>query len=200
MTNEANMRIVCTTERAFKHTIAVLNFFGSVEYAADEEKKTIELNVSSWDYYRLIDIIHFQFTEELGERAWRKEIDMFHINEGGSDYKIEKSPKTEKPQKRVMHLVFGEYACKRIPNCTFPDNEDGDDDIDETLEQVLDSMRNFDSTYLVREYDTEAEEKAYIDALNDLNGWYDYVVLEDVLVGDDIEKFDKMMDGIQEED
>ena len=198
MANEANMRIVCTTERAFDNTTAILDFLGSGEYAVDKEKKTIELNVSSWDYYRLIDIIHFQFTEELGERAWRKEIDMFHINEGGSDYKIEKSPKTEKPPKRVMHLVFGEYASKRITECSFPD--DDEEEIEDDLEEVLDCMRNCDAAYVVREYETEAEEKAYIDALNDLNGWTDYALLEDVLMGEDIEKFDKMMDEIHKED
>lgn len=190
MANEANMRIVCTTERAFDNTTAILDFLGSGEYAVDKAKKTIELNVSSWDYYRLIDIIHFQFTEELGERAWRKEIDMFHINEGGSDYKIEKSPKTEKPPKRVMHLVFGEYASKRITECSFPD--DDEEEIEDDLEEVLDCMRNFDAAYVVREYETEAEEKAYIDALNDLNGWTDYALLEDVLIGEDIEKFDNL--------
>lgn len=200
MANEANMRIVCTTDRAFEHTVAVLNFIGSGEYAVDKAKKTIELNVSSWDYYRLIDIIHFQFTEELGERAWRKEIDMFHINEGGSDYKIEKSPKTntEKPPKHVIHLVFGEYASKRIPECSFPD--DDEEDGDDTLEEVLDCMRNFDATYVVREYETEAEEKAYIDALNDFDGWNGYALLEDVLIGENIEKFDKMMEEIHKED
>ena len=196
MKGKPNMKIKCSTERAFEHTIAVLDFIGSGEYAVDKENKTIELNVSSWDWCRLIDIIHFQFKEELGERAWRQEIDFYIPHDNGEDEKFNKDPKEEKPQKRVMHLVFGEYACKRIPECTFPDDEDGDDGLDDTLEQVLDSMRNFDATYVVREYDTEAEEKAYIDALNDLDGWNDYAILEDCLVGGDIEKFDKMMDEI----
>lgn len=200
MGKQANMRIKCTTERAFDHTIAVLDFIGSGEYAVDKENKTIELNVSSWDWCRLIDIIHFQFKEELGERAFRQEIDFYIPRENQEDEKFNKDPKEAKPQKRVMHLVFGEYACKRIPECTFPDEEDDDEGIDDTLEQVLDSMRNFDATYVVREYDTEAEEKAYLDALSDFNGWYDYTVLEDTLVGEDIEKFDKMVEETMKEE
>lgn len=153
------MKIKCTTDRAFDNTIAVLKFAGSGEYAVNDDKKTILLYVSSWDWCRLIDIIHFQFKEELGERAWRREIDFYIPRENQEDEKFNKDPKEEKPQKRVMHLVFGEYASKRIPECTFPDDdEDGDDGLDDTLEQVLDSMRNFDATYVVREYDTEGIE------------------------------------------
>lgn len=197
MSEQANMRIVCTTECAFDNTTAVLDFLGSGEYAVDKAKKTIELNVSSWDWCRLIDIIHFQFKEELGERAWRQEIDFYIPRENQEDEKFNKDPEEVKPQKRVMHIVFGEYACKRIPECTFPDDEDGDDD---TLEEVLDCMRNFDATYVVREYDTEAEEKAYLDALSDLDGWTGYTILEDSLCGEDIEKFDKMVEETMKEE
>lgn len=200
MGKQANMRIKCSTERAFDHTIAVLNFVGSGEYAVDKESKVIELSVNSWDWCRLIDIIHFQFKEELGERAWRKEIDFYIPHENQEDEKFNKDPEEVKPKKRVMHLVFGEYACKRIPECTFPDDEDGDDGLDDTLEEVLDCMRNFDATYVVREYNTEAEEKAYLDALSDLDGWTGYTILEDSLCGEDIEKFDKMMDEIGKEE
>ena len=200
MCNKPNMRIECRTQRAFDHTIAVLNFIGSGEYSAGMECKVILLNVHSFEWCRLIDIIHFQFKEEPGERAWRQEIDFYIPHDNGEDEKFNKDPEEVKPQKRVMHLVFGEYACKRIPECTFPDDEDGDDGLDDTLEEVLDCMRNFDAKYVVRKYDTEAEEKAYIDALNDLDGWNDYAILEDCLVGDDIEKFDKMMDEIHKED
>ena len=194
------MKIKCTTDRAFDNTIAVLKFAGSGEYAINDDKKTILMYVSSWDWCRLIEIIHFQFKEELGERAWREEIDFYIPHDNGEDEKFNKDPKEEKPQKRVMHLVFGEYASKRIPECTFPDEEDGDDGLDDTLEEVLDCMRNFDATYVVREYDTEAEEKAYLDALSDLDGWTGYTILEDSLCGEDIEKFNKMVEETMKEE
>ncbi len=197
MSDKPNMRIECRTKRAFDNALAIINFFGSGGYRLNKTKRTIELIVSDWHYFQLIEFIHKQFSEELGERAWRKEIDFYMPREGMEDEKIVKDQK-EKPPRRVMHLVFGEYASKRVPECSFPD--DDEEEIDETLEEVLDCMRNFDATYVVREYDTEAEEKAYLDALKDLDGWNGYAVLEDVLMGDDIEKFDRMMDEIHKED
>lgn len=194
------MRIVCKTKRAYDNALAIANLYGYDYGRTDKSKKTIELLERDVHFSRLIDTIHKQFSEELGERAWREEIDIFEINEGGSDYKIEKSPKTKKPPKRVMHLVFGEYASKRIPECTFPDDEDGDEGLDDTLEDVLNCMRNFDATYVVREYNTEAEEKAYLDALSDLDGWTGYTILEDSLCGEDIEKFDKMVEETMKEE
>lgn len=183
MSEQANMRIVCTTERAFDNTTAILDFLGSGEYAINKETKTLELNVSSWDYYRLIDIIHKQFTEELGERAWRKEIDIFHINEGGSDYKIEKSPKQEKPEKRVLHFIFGELATKHI------------DDFDE----LLDDLKGYEGTYIIREFKTAAEEEAYIQALEDFDGWNEWQTLESYHDDSEIEAFDKRYEEEMEE-
>lgn len=176
MSNNANMKIVCKTERAYANTTAVLNFIGSGEYIADDEKKTIELNVSSWHFSTVIECIHSQFKYELGERAWKNEIDIFETNCSGKEFKIDKSEKKEKPEKRVVHLIFGELAVKRI------------DDFDKLIE----SLECYcEGDYVIREFDTEAEERAYMQALEDLNGWDDYDTLESHYNDDEIEEFDK---------
>ena len=176
MKDKPNMRIVCKTKKAYDNALAVINFVGSGGYRANKTKKTIELIVSAWHYCQLIDIIHKQFSEELGERAWRKEIDFYMPRENMEDEKIQKDPKEDKPnEKRVFHLIFGEQASRRV----------------EDYDGLIETLKNYDGSYIVREFDTVKEEEAYFQALDDLNGWYDYATLESYHNDEEIADFEK---------
>lgn len=177
------MRIVCKTKRAYDHVLIALQSFGSGEYRSVKSRKTFELAVSMDHFVWLIDIIRLVFIDLLGKKAWREEIDFFQLKDNGDAECVAKGDDTS--EKRILHLVFGEnpayFACES------------------ELDRVIDGLRNYDGSYVVREYDTVAEERAYRDALADLDGWYGYAVLEDCLYDSDIEQFDKMYDEMRKE-
>ena len=182
MSNNANMKIVCKTERAYANTTAVLNFIGSGEYIADDEKKTIELNVSIWHYSQLIEIIHSQFKEELGERAYRNEIKFYDLDGCGNESEISKKDEKSEQHPRRLHFVFGELASKHADD----------------FEELLDDLSMMEGDFITREFKTEAEENAYLQALSDFDGWDGYSVLEDLHNGDDIEEFSRKYDEMME--
>ncbi|MCR4847338.1 MAG: hypothetical protein K5920_00600 [Bacteroidales bacterium] len=182
MNDKPNMRIECRTKRAFDNALAIINFFGSGGYRLNKTKRTIELIVSDWHYFQLIEFIHKQFSEELGERAWRKEIDFYMPRENMEDEKIQKDPKEDKPdEKRVLHLIFGESASRHA------------DDFDE----LISAIGNYDGTYIIREFDTVKEEEAYLQALEDLDGWNGYATLESFHDEEEINGFDKRYEDMR---
>ncbi len=184
MSDKPNMRIEHKSDRAFELTRAVLDSIGSGEYKVDEEHKTIELLVSSSHFYDLIEILRLQYLELLGKRAWRLEITIYHINDGSdSEYKIEKYPTEEEPEKRVLHFIFGASAVNHI------------DDFDE----LMDILQNYDGTYLIREFNTVAEEEAYMQALEDFDGWDKFSTLESYHDDSEIKEFDKRYEEEMEE-
>lgn len=98
------------------------------------------------------------------------------------------SKETNTTEKQVLHFIFGESAVNAI----------------EDFDRLMEYLQNYDGTYIIREFDTEAEKKAYMQALEDLNGWNEYATLEDHHDDSEIEAFDKRyeeeMDGRDETD
>ena len=93
------------------------------------------------------------------------------------------SKETNKTEKHVLHFIFGESAVHHI----------------EDFDELMECLQNYDGTYIIREFDTEAEKKAYMQALKDLNGWNDYATLEDYYYDREIEEFDKRYEEEMEE-
>ena len=88
------------------------------------------------------------------------------------------SKETNKTEKHVLHFIFGASAVNHI------------DDFDE----LMDILQNYDGTYLIREFNTVAEEEAYMQALEDLDGWDKFSTLESYHEDGEIEAFDKRYD------
>ena len=61
--------------------------------------------------------------------------------------------------------MFGEYAAKAY----------GDED----FEKMCSHLKQGDGSISVREFDTEAERNAYIQGIDDCDGWWDYAVMSD---------------------
>ena len=93
------------------------------------------------------------------------------------------SKETNKTEKHVLHFIFGESAVNHI------------DDFDE----LMDILQNYDGTYLIREFNTVAEEEAYMQALEDFDGWDKFSTLESHHDDSEIEAFDKRYEEEMEE-
>lgn len=88
------------------------------------------------------------------------------------------SKDTNTTEKRVLHFIFGTSAVNHI----------------EDFDELMASLKNYDGAYIVREFNTVAEEEAYMQALEDLDGWGKFSTLESYHEDGEIEAFDKRYD------
>lgn len=143
------LKIACRTDRALDNTTAVLDFIGYNEKAVSGN--TIILNVLTWNFSKLIEIIHVQFSEELGERAYRKEIDFYSITPDGKEEKVTKCARNDKAKTSVLHVVFGESPSQSIRGGS--DKEDPTD----TFNDVFKWIGLCDGNYLRKTFKSEDE-------------------------------------------
>ncbi len=94
------------------------------------------------------------------------------------------------PEKRThTNIIFGERAARAYGNKElFGGYEDGGENgnADHTAKEYKDSVDNLDGEFIRHAWRTEAEANAYMLGIHEMNGWQDYIAVDDT----DIKKED----------
>lgn len=87
------------------------------------------------------------------------------------------------PEKRThTNIIFGERATRAYGNKElFGGYEDGgkNGNADHTAKEYKDSVNNLDGEFIRHAWRTEAEANAYMLGIHEMNGWQDYIAVDD---------------------
>lgn len=73
-----------------------------------------------------------------------------------------------------LHIVFGSEPARELN--------------DDEVENAIESIKQGNGEYHVREFNTEDEKRAYIQGINDVFGWENYSIIEETLLPEDAEE------------